>query len=81
MQDRNRGAFDYRGIERRRSEATAYTSVKPAVPNVLDKPSGRHSAIRNTLPTVATYRAWSAKARTEWARKDTKPARGSLGPR
>jgi hypothetical protein len=70
MEHRNHGAaVDYRGIERRRSAATAYTNLKPAVPKALEKPSGRHSAIRNTLPTPAKYRAWSAKVRTDWELK------------
>jgi hypothetical protein len=42
--------------------------AKPAVPTLLEKPA-RHAAIRKALPTLATYRTWSAKARTDWEGK------------
>jgi hypothetical protein len=70
MEDRNYGAVGHGGIELRRSAVTASENLKPVVPKELDKTSGRHSAIRNTLPTLATYRTWSAKARTDWEEKE-----------
>jgi hypothetical protein len=69
MEDRNRKTAAYRGIERR-AAATATTGLSTPVPTVVDKSSERHAAIRNKLPTLATYRIWSAKARTDWEEKE-----------
>jgi hypothetical protein len=69
MEDRNLGRPGHPELERRRSAATAPTKLKPVVAKALNKPSGRLAAIRNTLPTLATYRSWSAKARTDWDEK------------
>lgn len=68
MDNRNANSTGYRGIERR-SPPTATTSVAPAVPLALNS-SERHAAIRAKLPTLATYKSWSAKARTDWEGKE-----------
>jgi hypothetical protein len=69
MEDRNLGTAGQRGTERRRSTPAAAVPLKPAIPAPQEKPKGRHAAIRNALPTLATYRSWSAKARTDWEKK------------
>jgi hypothetical protein len=69
MEDRNFGAAGQRGVTRRRGTPAVSNSLKPAVPDTPAKPTGRHAAIRNALPTLATYRSWSAKARTDWEKK------------
>jgi hypothetical protein len=68
MDNRNENSTGYRGIERR-SAATATTSLDAPVPLVLNS-SERHAAIRNKLPTLATYRVWASKARTDWEEKE-----------
>jgi hypothetical protein len=73
MEDRNLGAPGPRAMARRRTTPAASSSLKPvlkpAAPASSEKPTGRHAAIRNALPTLASYRSWSAKARTDWEKK------------
>ena len=66
MEHRNNGASGHRTPVSRHSAPAAAPNLKPAVPVLSDKPSARHAAIRKALPTLATYRTWSAKARTDW---------------
>jgi hypothetical protein len=68
MDNRNPNSNGYRGVERRIA-ATAATSLAPAVPMAMNS-SERHAAIRAKLPTLATYKSWSAKARNDWEGKE-----------
>jgi len=67
MDNRNANSTGYRGVERR-AAATAKPNVAPAVPLAMNS-SERHATIRAKLPTLATYKSWSAKARTDWEGK------------
>jgi hypothetical protein len=57
MEDRKEGAVGHTEITSRHSTPAASTNRKLIV---------RHAAIRNALPTSATYRSWSVKARRDW---------------
>jgi hypothetical protein len=64
MEHRNNGTAGHRAIAGHRSAPAG--TLKPVIPVPTDKPSARHAAIRKALPTLATYKTWSAKARTDW---------------
>jgi hypothetical protein len=67
MENRNANSTGYRGVERR-TAAPAAPSIAPPVPMAMNS-SERHAAIRAKLPTLATYKSWSAKVRTDWQDK------------
>jgi hypothetical protein len=69
MEDRNNERAGHRGPVGHRATPAASVTNKPAVPGVPTKPTGRHAAIRNAIPSLATYKTWSAKARTDWEQK------------
>jgi hypothetical protein len=69
MQDRNDERAGRRGTANGRPAPAAPINVKPVAPVVSGKPTGRHAAIRNSIPSLATYKTWSAKARTDWEQK------------
>ena len=70
MEDENHGIPGKSGKAQRRLPPTASKLMKPGVPIAPAKPAGRHAAIQKTVPTLATYRTWSAKARTDWENKE-----------
>ena len=69
MEDRNDERAGHRGTAIRRSVPAAPINVKPTPPAAPAKPTGRHAAIRNSIPSLAIYKSWSAKARTDWEQK------------
>jgi hypothetical protein len=69
MEDRNNARAGHRGTASHRPAPAAPVTVKPTPPAAPTKPTGRHAAIRNAVPSLATYKSWSAKARTDWEQK------------
>lgn len=53
----------------RRSPPPASPAVKPNAPTPVEKPVGRHAAIRSKLPNWHSYKSWVDKARGNWEQK------------
>jgi hypothetical protein len=56
-------------MSRRTPPPTSPALIKPIVPLPVDRPSGRHSAIRGKFSNWQSYKNWVDKARGSWDEK------------